>query len=104
MSEQNEQTAKSARGTYPLAYPIEREDGSQIAELILRRARAKDILAIERVGKRGGTDAEATLAFLASINNLTDDEIGEIDAEDLVGASAAVVDFLPDAWKAEPKR
>lgn len=95
-----EAVSKPARGSHPLAYPIERADGSQINELVLRRARAKDILAIERVAKQGGSDAAATLAFLASINNLSDDEIGELDAEDYAAVSERVIDFLPDAWKA----
>ncbi|MBI1649884.1 phage tail assembly protein [Hyphomicrobium sulfonivorans] len=104
MSEENKDPAKPmSRGLYPLRHPFQRSDGTEVTELILRRARAKDVLAIERVGKRKGTDTEATLAFLASTNGMTEDEIAEIDAEDLIAISEKVIDFLPDDWKAARK-
>lgn len=93
---------KPTRGLHKLAYPIERSDGTEVAELVLRRARAKDIIAIESIAKKGGSDIAATLAFLASVNGLTDDEMAEIDAEDYEAVARKVVDFLPDAWKAAP--
>lgn len=80
---------------YPLKYPFDLPDGTQLTELKLRRAKAKDIIALETAAKEGRGNAAVTLAFLGSVNGLSVDELSEIDAEDLLEVSELVVGFLP---------
>ena len=102
MSQKNDEagaSAPSTKTTYTLKYPFTTADGKQVTEILLRRARAKDILAFEEELKRGGSDTGVTLAFLASVNGMSLDDLGEIDAEDMIEVGAMVVDFLPERFR-----
>lgn len=80
---------------YPLKYPFDLPNGTHLTELKLRRAKAKDIIALEMAAKAGRGNAAVTLSFLASVNDLSVDDLVEIDAEDLLEVSELVVGFLP---------
>lgn len=89
------------RETYPLKFPFSSGNGSEIKELVLRRARAKDIVAIEREVKRDTGNTSVTLAFLASVNGMDPADLEEIDAEDLLEISEKVIGFLPEKLLAQ---
>ncbi|AHB50067.1 hypothetical protein W911_06895 [Hyphomicrobium nitrativorans NL23] len=92
-------SAGPSKRTHHLKHPFTTADGKQVTEILFRRARAKDILAFEEELKRGGSDTGVTLAFLASVNGMSLDDLGEIDAEDMIEVGAMVVDFLPEQFK-----
>ncbi len=74
--------------TMKLAHPIE-HDGHRVAELNLRRARAKDVVAVE------GMKAEAkALRMLSLLSDVDEDTLGEMDREDFgLGAVLVLVPF-----------
>ena len=89
-------TTASSTHAFPLKFPFETADGTRIGALTLRRARAKDILALEAEAKRSGSNTAVTLTFLASVNDLKLEDIENIDAEDMIDLSEVVLNFLPE--------
>ena len=98
-----ETTATPAETIHALKFPFTIADGTVIEALKLRRAKARDLLAVEAAAKVSGSETSVTLAYLASVNNMSADDIGEIDAEDLVDLGEMLADFLPESMKAEPE-
>ena len=88
--------AAVSSSVFPLKHPFTTPDGKYVTELHLKRARAKDILALEAEAKRSGSNTAVTLSFLASVNGMKLDDIAEIDAEDMIDVSERVLDFLPE--------
>jgi hypothetical protein len=89
---------KTTAEIYPLKYPIIFGETS-IVELTLRRAKAKDMIAIENAQDAGAGSAMITLAFLASINGVPVEALEELDAEDLTDVSEKIVGFLPQRFQ-----
>jgi hypothetical protein len=86
--------------TYKLLLPVTYKDdaGSEatVAELKLRRPKAKDMRLLERVQNEGGGDIAASLALLAAINGLPEAAIDELNAEDVMEFSGVLLGFLPE--------
>lgn len=94
------QAPVSQAATYTLLFPVTYRDvaGSEVtvAELKLRRPKAKDMRLLERVQNEGGGDIAASLALLAAINGLPETAIDELDAEDVLELSGVLLGFLPE--------
>ncbi|PNM02562.1 phage tail assembly protein [Pasteurella multocida] len=71
--------------TVKLDYPIKDGQGNEIAELKIRRAKAKDIRKM-----RGETDIEQTLSLLAILTGLVPEDLDELDVADMKKASAII--------------
>ncbi|HHW7447596.1 phage tail assembly protein [Pasteurella multocida subsp. multocida] len=71
--------------TVKLDYPIKDGQGNEIAELKIRRAKAKDIRKM-----RGETDIEQTLSLLAILTGLVPEDLDELDVADIKKASAII--------------
>ncbi len=71
--------------TVKLDYPIKDGQGNEIAELKIRRAKAKDIRKM-----RGETDIEQTLSLLAILTGLVPEDLDELDVADMQKASAII--------------
>lgn len=86
--------------TYKLMFPVTYKDDAgndaTVAELKLRRPKAKDMRLLERVQNDGGGDIAASLALLAAINGLPEAAIDELDAEDVMELSGVLLGFLPE--------
>ncbi|MFN3347433.1 phage tail assembly protein [Pseudorhodoplanes sp.] len=89
----------SQLATYKLLFPVTYKDAAgteiTVAELALRRPKAKDMRLLERVQTDGGGDIAASLALLAAINDLPETAIDELDAEDVLELSGVLLGFLP---------
>ena len=88
--------AAAPLSVFPLKHPFTLPDGKVVTELHLKRAKGKDILALEAEAKRSGSNTAVTMTFLASVNGMKLEDLGEIDAEDLLDVSERVLDFLPE--------
>lgn len=75
--------------TIKLAYPIKDGHGNEVTELKIRRAKAKDMRKM-----RGETEMEQTLGLLATLTGLVPEDIDELDASDLIKASAELEKML----------
>lgn len=74
--------------TMKLAYPID-HNGHHVEELNLRRARAKDVVAVEDMK----TEAQA-LRMLSLLSGVDEDTLGEMDREDFgLGTVLVLVPF-----------
>ena len=76
--------------TIKLKHPIT-ADGREVAELTLRRAKARDL---ERLDKVSGPIAKS-VTLIADLAEITPDQVRELDAEDFVAIEAEVSGFLP---------
>lgn len=75
--------------TLTLNYPIQDGQGNIITTLNIRRAKAKDMRAV-----RGTSELEQTLGLLATLTGLVPEDIDELDASDLIRASAELEKML----------
>lgn len=85
--------------TLKLAHPID-HDGHHVEELNIRRARAKDVVAVEDMKP----EAKA-LRMLSLVSGVNEDTLGEMDHEDFeLGAVLVLVPFGdgPQTGKKEP--
>ncbi|ANJ91342.1 phage tail protein [Pasteurella multocida] len=71
--------------TVKLDYPIKDGQGNEIAELKIRRAKAKDVRKM-----RGETDIEQTLSLLAILTGLVPEDLDELDVADMKKATAVI--------------
>ena len=76
--------------TIKLTTPITM-NGTQIAEVTLRRPKVRDRLAVERMGT---TDAEKEVALIANLTELSKDTISELDLLDYSLIQEALQGFL----------
>lgn len=83
-----------------LAFPIER-DGQIINTVRMRRAKVKDLEAIEAAREADG-DMAAGIAAISALTSLPADTIRELDAEDFVKLTEALPAFLPKAKDSPP--
>lgn len=85
--------------TIELNYPIT-HDGKQITGVTFRRAKIKDIEAIEKAVESGGEIA-ASITSISRLADLPEDVVREIDGDDFVRIAGAMSDFLPNAKTGE---
>lgn len=78
--------------TYMLLHPIE-VNGKTVNQISLRRAKVKDMLAVERAGQVG--DIEKATIIIKRLGNLQDSEVDELDVEDIVGISEIMESLFP---------
>ncbi|HDR1425011.1 phage tail assembly protein [Pasteurella multocida] len=71
--------------TVKLDYPIKDGQGNEIAELKIRRAKAKDVRKM-----RGETDIDQTLSLLAILTGLVPEDLDELDVADMKKATAVI--------------
>lgn len=71
--------------TIKLDYPIKDGHGNEVAELKVRRAKAKDIRKM-----KGATDIEQTLSLLAVLTGLVPEDLDELDVADMKKAAAVI--------------
>ena len=76
-----------------LKYPVT-HNGKEVSELSFRRARIKDIEAIERAVEGGG-EITASITSISCLSGLPEDVVREIDGEDFVQIADVMSDFLP---------
>lgn len=76
-----------------LAFPIER-DGQIINTVRMRRAKVRDLEAIEQAREMDG-DMAAGIAAISALTNLPADTVRDLDAEDFVKLTEALPAFLP---------
>jgi hypothetical protein len=82
---------------FPLAYPVE-HDGAPLTEVVLRRAKARDMAAIEKIAGEDKTgQMDQTIGIIAVLSGLPADVVGDLDAEDFTALSEALADFFPRA-------
>lgn len=79
--------------TITLAYPVTTAGGETISSVTLRRAKARDLAAFEAAQDLGQT--EQGIAMIASLCDLPREVIEDLDGEDFVTVSEALVDFVP---------
>lgn len=109
-----------ASKTIPLAYPVE-HDGGTLTEIVLRRPRGRDVMAMQDALAEAGAEARAlappsltdaapapamtalspkaamavSFALVASMNDVSPDVIADLDMEDIGKVTAALGDFFP---------
>ena len=76
--------------TIKLKHPIT-ADGREVAQLNLRRPKARDMIASD---KGGGSDAEKELRLFSNLCEVTPETIGDLDLEDYRALQVAFTDFL----------
>lgn len=74
-----------------LKYPVPGKDGQTITELTFRRLKAKDM---RRLGA-APNDEERGLIMISCAADLPMEVIDEMDVDDVVAATEALSDFLP---------
>lgn len=77
-----------------LKYPVE-VDGKTISEINLRRAKAKDLRALEAA--KDGAGIEETFLMLSVLSDQPVAVIEELDVEDFTPLAEALADFFPKA-------
>lgn len=85
---------KSKSKTIPLEFPIERDGEAPISNLNVRRAKARDIEAMDNAKKEGAGEVTQSLLMISLLTGITVDEAGELDAEDFAAVAEAVGDFF----------
>ena len=104
----------------PLAFPVE-HDGGTLTEIVLRRPRGRDVMAMQDALAEAGADARAlaapsltdaapvsamtalsptaamavSFALIASMNDVPAAVIADLDMEDIGKVTAALGDFFP---------
>lgn len=78
-----------------LEFPVDLPDGTVLAEITIRRPRAKDAAVVEEASGQGET--AQGLAMLACLTGLSVDVISELDLDDFTKASEVVADFFPQS-------
>lgn len=78
--------------TFKLSYPVTAPDGAQIAELTLRRLKAKEMKAVDPQPSDGKIGA--VLKFVAVMSNLPNSVMDELDGGDAMELIAEAAPFL----------
>ena len=74
-----------------LKYPFTYKE-KVIDEIVLQRPKARDLLKMEASGKAG---LASTSMMLSRLSGLSEEALGELDAEDLMALSEEMGDFFP---------
>lgn len=80
---------------FQLKYPIA-IDGHDVVALKLRRAKVKDIEAIQAAVTANG-EVAASITSISRLCDISEDAVREIDGEDFVRLAEAITAFLPQA-------
>ena len=87
-------TKKPRTKTVPLEFPIE-WDGKTISEVTLHRPKGKDMRRIAEAENSSSNKMEAGAVMVATLSDLPDGAIDELDFEDFTAISEAIADFFP---------
>lgn len=81
--------------TIQLQYPVQDPHGIQIKELKMRRLKVLDRLFMEELEKAGKSDTEKDIKLFATLCEVEEATIQELDFSDFEKVQKAFIDFLP---------
>jgi hypothetical protein len=87
---------KETSKTIELAFPFE-TGGKTVSAVTIRRPKGKDIRAMDALRESGKSEMEQSFLMATALTGMTDEEVGELDAEDFQAVAEGIASFFEKA-------